>query len=294
MTLTDARVKKCLIITGLSGAGKTTLLNIMEDQGFYAVDNIPPSILPQLVAALSVNSAAVETGVAAVVDVRCGDLLGGVSISIDELNLSVSDVKVIFLDASDESLVRRFETTRRRHPLGDGASILNSVAAERSALGDVRAIADILIDTSSLQPNELREKILSELEVTNAPQSVVVSSFGFKNGVPADCDYVLDVRFLPNPNYVPELKDLSGRDLEIRDYLNKTPQKAPFMERLESLVEFVLEQYSHTVKKQVHIAIGCTGGRHRSVAVAEELYSHLAGIGLDVAVFHRDIDLETR
>jgi UPF0042 nucleotide-binding protein len=294
MTLTDTRVERCLIITGLSGAGKTTLLNILEDQGFYAVDNIPPSMLPQLVTALSVNGAAVETGVAAVVDVRCGDLLSGVFISIDELNRSTSDVKVIFLDASDESLVRRFETTRRRHPLGDGASILNSVAAERNALGDIRAVADIVIDTSTLQPNELRERLLSDLGVTNAPQSVVVSSFGFKNGVPADCDYVLDVRFLPNPNYVPELKDFSGRDLEIQEYLDRAPQKAPFMKRLKNLVEFVLEQYSHTVKKQVHIAIGCTGGRHRSVAVAEELYSHLAKIGLETAVFHRDIDMETR
>jgi UPF0042 nucleotide-binding protein len=288
----NARIDKCVIITGLSGAGKTTALNTLEDRGFFAVDNLPPSMIPQLISVLSNNRSALEVGVAVVVDVRGEDLLDGIFPSIETLKCSISEVRLIFLDASEDWLVRRFETTRRRHPLGAGASILSSVALERGKLEVIRSKADIIIDTSSMQPNNLRERTLSELGMNEAPQTVIVSSFGFKNGVPTDCDYVFDVRFLPNPNYVPELKKLSGRDAEIQTYLNKDHQKVIFMEQLELFVEFVLAQYESTVKKQVHIAIGCTGGRHRSVAVAEELSGHLAKKGRNVVANHRDIDLE--
>ena len=281
-------VDKCVIITGLSGAGKTTALNVLEDQGFYAVDNIPPSLLPQLASLLSGNRPAV----AAVVDVRTGELLYDIFQSLDELKSSIPEVKVIFLESSEELLVRRFEMTRRRHPLGEGASILKSIADEKERLAPVRSKADIVIDTTRLQQSDLRERLLLELGILDRPQTVIVSSFGFKNGVPRDCDYMFDVRLIPNPNYVPELKALSGKDAEIRAYLDKAPEKITFMRELERLAGFVLEQYSKTVKKQPHIAIGCTGGRHRSVAVAEELAVYLSGIGHSVTLFHRDIDLE--
>jgi UPF0042 nucleotide-binding protein len=290
----DESVSKCVIITGLSGAGKTTALNALEDHGFYAVDNMPPSMLPQLVSLLSKNKPAVAVGIAAVVDARAGELLGDIFSSIDELRSSLPDVKVIFLESSEELLVRRFETTRRRHPLGDGISILKSIAEEKERLLAVRPKADVVIDTTRLGQNGLRERLLSELGVIEAPQAAIVSSFGFKNGVPPDCDYMFDVRFLPNPNYVPELKDLSGKDAEIRAYLDRTPEKIRFMRELGRLAGFVLELYSRTVKKQVHIAIGCTGGRHRSVAIAEELADYLSGMGHSVTLFHRDIDLEAR
>jgi UPF0042 nucleotide-binding protein len=287
----EEAVKRCVIVTGLSGAGKTTALDILEDHGFYVVDNIPPSMLPQLVSVLSRNSAAVLEGAAAVVDARGGDLLFSVIPSLNELKTAL-DVNVVFLDASDELLVRRFETTRRAHPLGGGDSILKSIARERAMLREVRAEADIVIDTSSLQPTDLRERLLRELNIGERQQTVIVSSFGFKNGVPSDCDYMFDVRFLPNPNYVPELKALSGKDPEIRAYLDATPQKTAFMLDLGRLIVFVTDMYAQTVKKQIHIAIGCTGGRHRSVAIAEELAAYLSGIGRVVTLFHRDIDLE--
>jgi UPF0042 nucleotide-binding protein len=159
-------------------------------------------------------------------------------------------------------------------------------------LAGVRASADILIDTSHLLPGDLRSKILSELGEEEVPISVVVSSFGFKNGIPSDCDYLFDVRFLPNPNYVPELKKLSGKDAAVKEYMEGDERKKTFVERLESLVEFVLSCYENTPKKHIHIAIGCTGGRHRSVAIAEELASYLSLRGHDVTASHRDIDLE--
>ena len=290
----EKTVKRCVIITGLSGAGKTTALGALEDRGFFAVDNIPPSMLPDLVRVLEANVAAVTTGVAAVVDVRGGDLLDGIFHSMGELKKELPDVKVVFLESSEEQLVRRFGATRRRHPLAEGSSILKSVTEEREMLQGIRSVADIVIDTSALSQNGLRERLLSELDAGCRPQGVVVSSFGFKNGVPADCDYMFDVRFLPNPNYVPELKNLSGKDPEIRAYLDGTREKRAFMDELERLVSFVADLYPQAVKKQLHIAIGCTGGRHRSVAIAEELAAYLAGIGYQVAVCHRDINLEAR
>jgi UPF0042 nucleotide-binding protein len=286
------RVNRCVIITGLSGAGKTTALNILEDHGFYTVDNIPPSMMPELMSKLAHNRSAVETGVAAVVDVREGDLLQDIFLSIEVLKSALSDVKLLFLDASNDSLVKRFETTRRRHPLGAGLTILESVARERRKLEAIRTVSDIVLDTSQKGPNDLRGAILSELGLSDEPQIVIVSSFGFKNGAPMDCDYAFDVRFLPNPNYVAELKKLSGRDEDVQLYLDKNPQKKIFVDMLESLLAFILTQYEGSAKKLVHIAIGCTGGRHRSVAIAEETAGRLSARGHNVITFHRDINME--
>jgi len=287
-----ARVGRCVIITGLSGAGKTTALNALEDHGFFAVDNLPPSMILELINVLTRSRPAVDVGVAVVVDVRGGDLLDDAFEVIDSLKRFVSSVRVVFLEASENSLVRRFETTRRRHPLGGAVTILESIAEERLRLAGLRAAADIIIDTTRLLPGDLRSIILSELGEGESPISVVVSSFGFKNGIPSDCDYLFDVRFLPNPNYVPELKKLSGRDAAVREYMERDERKKSLVERIESFMELVLSGYENTPKKHIHIAIGCTGGRHRSVAVAEELASHLSLRGHAVRASHRDIDLE--
>lgn len=287
-------VQQCIIITGLSGAGKTTALNILEDQGFYAIDNLPPSLLPQLMDVLAHNNAALRSGVAVVIDVRGEALLADLFSTIDLLKKTLSQVKLIFLEASDSWLVRRYETTRRRHPLaGEGITLLEGVGRERTSLGQIRSHSDLILDTSSLMPGDLRARLLMSLEMVNDPLSVIISSFGFKYGVPKDCDFMFDVRFLPNPNYIPGLQAFSGKDSEVKNYLEKFPERRIFLDRLVSLLELVLMQYENTVKKQVHIAVGCTGGRHRSVAVAEQLALYLSKAGHKLAIHHRDIDRDT-
>lgn len=283
-------VKKCVIITGLSGAGKSTALNILEDLGFYAIDNLPPSLLPQLLDVLAQNRAAVRSGVAVVIDVRGEELLGDLFSAIDLLKDKLSQVQLVFLEASDSWLIRRYETTRRRHPLAEGMTLLEGVGKERASLHSIRQRSDLVLDTSSLMPGDLRARLLSSLEIVNDPLMVVVSSFGFKFGVPKDCDFMFDVRFLPNPNYIPELHNLSGKDPEVRNYLERFPERRIFLDRLLSLLELVLMQYERTVKRHVHIAVGCTGGRHRSVALAEDLALHLGKSGYSLSVHHRDID----
>lgn len=284
-----ANVSKCIIITGMSGAGKSTALKILEDRGFFACDNLPPILMPRLMETLSGNRSAVGTGVAIVIDIRGEGLLEDLFASMEALKRLVQDVTLIFLDASDNWLVRRYETTRRRHPLGKGITILEGIAKERRQLAAIRERSDVVKDTSSMMPNDLRSELLTELGMNDEPLMVIVSSFGFKYGVPRDCDYLFDVRFLPNPNYVPELKKMSGRDTAIQEYLDRVPAKRYFIEHIESLMEFVLMQYDNTGKKQVHIAFGCTGGRHRSVAVAEAISAYLLRRGYKVAVDHRDI-----
>lgn len=287
-----ANVNKCVIITGMSGAGRSVALKILEDRGFYAADNIPPILMPQLMEVLSGNAAAVETGVAVVVDIRGEALFEDLFAIVERLRGIVKDVRLIYLEASDDWLVRRYETTRRRHPLGKGVTILEGIAKERQRLVEIREHADIVMDTSSMLPSDLRSVLLTELGLNDDPLTVIVSSFGFKYGVPRDCDYMFDVRFLPNPNYVPELKKLSGEDLEIQNYLSRYPARRYLLDRLESLLDFVLTQYYNTGKKQVHIAVGCTGGRHRSVAIAVELSRYLSSKGLRSVTNHRDIDRE--
>ena len=287
-----ASVNECVIITGMSGAGRSVALKILEDQGFYAADNIPPILMPQLMEVLSGNAAAVETGVAVVVDIRGEALFEDLFATVEKLKGTVKDVRLVYLDASDDWLVRRYETTRRRHPLGKGVTILEGIAKERQRLVEIRERADIVMDTSSMLPSDLRSVLLTELGLNDDPLTAIVSSFGFKYGVPRDCDYMFDVRFLPNPNYVPELKKLSGEDHEIQNYLSRFPARRYLLDRLESLLDFVLTQYYNTGKKQVHIAVGCTGGRHRSVAVAAELSRYLSSKGLRTVTNHRDIDRE--
>lgn len=283
-------VRRCVVITGMSGAGKSTALRILEDRGFYACDNLPPKLLMELARTLSNNSSAVETGLAVVIDHRAEDLFDGLFSSIEELKTSGIDVTVFFMDASDNWIVKRFEMTRRRHPMSKGRTITDGMIEERWLLGSVKARSTFVVDTSSMTPFELRGSLLRDLGIDDEPLSVVVSSFGFKYGIPRDCDHLFDVRFLPNPHYVPELRDLSGLDADVIRFLDKVPEKAQFVEQVSSLLDFVLTQYYRTDKKQVHIAFGCTGGRHRSVAVASEVAHALSTLGHPLSELHRDID----
>jgi UPF0042 nucleotide-binding protein len=281
-----------VIITGLSGAGRSSALRILEDRGFYAVDNLPPVMLPSLVEALSSNNAAITWGIAAVVNAKGDNTSENIAASVAAIEEGGTKTQLVFLDASDEVLIRRYETTRRRHPLSGGISITDGIKRERAELASIKDMTNTIIDTSTMNSGDLSTVVLTKLEMNEYPFTVIVSSFGFKNGIPRDCDYLFDMRFLPNPNYVPELKHLSGRDIEVQSYLDKISEKQVFMKHLVSLMEFILKHYENTGKKQLHLAIGCTGGRHRSVAIAEQLSKIISDTGHRTATNHRDIDLE--
>lgn len=285
-------VKKFIIITGMSGSGKSSALKILEDRGFYCCDNLPAVMMPELLDVLAGNSAAVSTGVAAVVDIRGEELLAGLSDAIAAIKNRVPSVSLIFLEASDSILVRRYETTRRKHPLSDGRTTLEGIAAERAELAAIKAQSDIVKDTTDTAPSELRTEILAALGMTDAPLSVAISSFGFKYGVPRDCDLMFDVRFLPNPNYVPDLQAKSGMDPEVRAYLDDMPVKREFVRIISDMFDFILKHYIASGKKSLHAAFGCTGGRHRSVSIAEEVAAILQDKGWTIWINHRDIHRE--
>jgi UPF0042 nucleotide-binding protein len=224
--------------------------------------------------------------------VRSENLLEDFFSVISELRRFVPLVQVVYLDAADSALVRRFEATRRRHPLAGEAPIHEGVLLERELMERLRRVADVHIDTTRLSPTELRARLLADLGWISATPSLVVSSFGFKYGAPQDCDYLVDVRFLPNPNYEPELHSLSGRDEPVRNYLDGFPETRAFLERLENLLALVIPLYERTGKNPIHVAVGCTGGRHRSVAIAEHLGTCLSALGQRVLIRHRDCDRE--
>ncbi len=284
------KVKRCIIITGMSGGGKSTALHMLEDLGYYAIENIPPTLLPQLIQVLSKHEEAVHNGVAAVVDVRGESLLKNLQAVVENLRKKGLDLRVIFLDASDSTLVKRFEETRRRHPLSSDSTILGAISMERSELAHIHEIADAVVDTSAMSLSELRREILAKIEISEGPLSIIFTSFGFKYGIPADSDYVIDVRFLPNPFYEPSLRALSGKDNEVGEFIKSSGEIADFIEELFTFFDLVFNLYSNTGKNLVHIAVGCTGGRHRSVAVAEWLCSRFPGNSI---VMHRDIEKET-
>ena len=282
--------RECIIITGMSGAGKSSALNVLEDQGFYAIDNLPPALLPQLFDILESNSTAAEKGVAAVVDARSETLLNDLAQVVAKLRENGIRTKIIFIDCSNEDLVRRFETTRRRHPMAEGLTILQGIETERARLNNIIKNADIVIDTTGLKLPDFKKRLLEASGMSVEQPAVIISSFGFKYGAPQDADFIIDARFLPNPNYVDELHSLSGKDEAVLNYLHSFPMFGEFLSRADSLFGYVSSVYGDTGKKQLHICVGCTGGRHRSVAVAELLGSYLRAAGKRVRVQHRDID----
>ena len=274
----------------MSGAGKSSALNVLEDQGFYAIDNLPPALLPQLFDILESHSSAAEKGVAAVVDARSETLLNDLAQVVAKLRENGIRTKIIFIDCSDEDLVRRFETTRRRHPMAEGLTILQGIETERARLNNIIKNADAVIDTTGFKLPDFKKRLLEATGMSVEQPAVIISSFGFKYGAPQDADFIIDARFLPNPNYVDELHSLSGKDKAVVNYLNSYPMFGEFLSRAGSLFGYVSSVYGDTGKKQLHICVGCTGGRHRSVAVAEMLGSYLRTSGKRVRVQHRDID----
>ena len=292
MDIESVGVNMCVIITGMSGAGKSTALKILEDQGMFAIDNIPPVLLSQLIFLLEKHRAAVRWGVAAVVDVRGDTLLDDFPAALATLRKQTPHVHILFFDAEDTVLLQRFETTRRRHPLEDAGSFLDGITKERERLKPILNYADAVIDTSRLSLSAIRKELIYRFFEDATKVSLVISSFGFKHGIPADCDYIFDVRFLDNPFYNPLLKPLSGKDKAVQEEIWKTSEAQGFWEKSIAFLEYVVPLYLRSGKAHLHIGIGCTGGRHRSVAVAERLHTHFQKYPGGCIIRHRDIDRE--
>lgn len=283
-----------VILTGMSGAGRSTVAHVMEDQGWFIVDNLPPQLLDPLAQLASGRKAQRPNArVAAVVDVRSQEFFTELDRALDDLAVGGWRPQLVFLDATDEALVRRFESVRRPHPLQRDGRLLDGIVTEREALRDLRSRADIVIDTSGLNVHQLSRKVEPMFSATSGPAiRLAVMSFGFKYGIPLDADFVFDMRFLPNPFWIPELRNLNGRDVEVASFVLAQPGAAEFVEQAAGLLGSVIDGYRREGRRYVTIAVGCTGGKHRSVAMAETLSATLAGV--DVATFpvHRDLGRE--
>ena len=278
------------IITGMSGAGRSEAAHVLEDLGFFVIDNLPPMLIGKVTELA--RGHAPPARYALVVDVRSGDFLHDLSGAIDELHQQGVTTRMLYLDAGDDVLVRRYEESRRRHPLSDSDRVSDGIARERALLEPLVAEADLRVDTSTLNVHELRDRLrelFSEHESAAALQLNVVS-FGYKHGLPLDVDLVFDCRFLPNPHWVEELRPLTGRDPRIRDYVLAQRGAREFLDELDRLFKLVLPGYEREGKAYLSIALGCTGGRHRSVVIAEQLAERLRRSGSRTAVHHRDVE----
>ncbi len=286
----DVEPRELVILTGLSGSGKASALKTFEDLGFYSVDNLPLELIPRF-ADLVAKSAEI-THAALVVDVREGSRLERFPSILTKVR-KVLPTRVVFLEASDEALVRRFSETRRPHPLGRGETVTASIRAERRRLDPVRNVADILLDTSRFNVHELRAHINAQFTrgvgKNDRNLTISVTSFGFKNGVPSDADLVFDVRFLPNPHFVPEFRALTGKHPKVAKYVRQFPQTREFLDKVTDMLTFLLPHYIHEGKSYLTIGIGCTGGQHRSVMIAEELKKRLGAAGYRAKSSHRDM-----
>jgi UPF0042 nucleotide-binding protein len=275
----------------MSGAGRSTATRALEDIGWFVVDNLPPTLMTNVV-----DYVAQRTGsrkVAVVADVRGGQLFEELRESLVAIKAAGHDLRVLFLEAGDEALVRRYESSRRPHPLQRDDSLLGAVQRERSLLSDLRADSDIVIDTSNLNVHELRRSIEASFgDDDHVALRATVMSFGFKYGIPVDADLVADLRFLPNPYWDPKLKDLTGLDAAVNDYVVASDQAQEFLTKYAELIDLVEDGYLREGKRFVTIAMGCTGGKHRSVAMAENLSARLVKSGVEVRVVHRDLGRE--
>jgi RNase adapter protein RapZ len=277
-----------VIVTGMSGSGKLSALKAFEDLGYYSVDNLPLELIPRF-ADLVRQSAEIERA-ALVVDVRESMRLDRFPAILKKVRKTL-DTRVVFLEASEDALVRRFSETRRPHPMGRGETVVHGIRAERKRLDPIRNVADIVLDTTKFNVHELRAHIIAQFE-RNAGErdlTITTTSFGFKNGVPSDADLVFDVRFLPNPHFVPEFRKLTGRHPKVARYVRQFPQTQEFLDKAADMLKFLLPHYVEEGKSYLTVAFGCTGGQHRSVFIAEEMKKRLASDGHRVKATHRDM-----
>ena len=278
-----------LVVTGMSGAGRSSAAKNLEDLGYTVIDNLPPTLLGSVVKAHDLPQA--HKHLAVVIDSRGGLSTDELRYAMDELEREGILTRIVFLDAEDSVIVSRYEENRRPHPLGLD-TISEAIAAERTLLADLREMADVIIDTSDLNIHELRERLEAQFseDEMNRPMRVSIRSFGFKHGSPRDTDLLFDVRFLPNPHWVPELRDMRGTHQPVSDYVLSSEGAKEFVDRVDELLEFLIPMFQSEGKSYLSIGIGCTGGHHRSVAIAEELRNRLSAHGINASVSHHDIE----
>jgi UPF0042 nucleotide-binding protein len=289
MDLVATDAPHVLVVTGMSGAGRSSAANVLEDIGYTVIDNLPPQLLSLAVQAHDIPE--VDKQLAVVIDSRGGLPIGELRDAMTELEREGVITRIVFLDADDNVIVSRYEENRRPHPLGLD-TIGEAIDAERELLGELREMADVVIDTSNLNVHELRERLTMQFsdDELNRPMRVSIRSFGFKHGVPRDTDLVLDVRFLPNPHWVAELRDLRGTNPPVSEYVLGSDGAGEFMDKVDDLLEFLIPRFQGEGKSYLSIGIGCTGGHHRSVAIAEELRRRLSEHGVNASVRHRDME----
>lgn len=279
-----------LIITGLSGAGKTTASHFYEDSGYFCMDNVPPVLLPQVIDVCLKSNESLKK-LAVVIDARGGSFFEDLFASIEVIKEMSIKVRILFLEASEDALIRRFSETRRKHPLNKGGRVNDDIRNEKAMLALTREKSDFIIDTTNINGRELQEQLRQFSEGVLEPRSmsVVFVSFGFKHGVPLDCDLVFDVRFLPNPFYIDNLKNLTGKDTPVHDFIFSSEIAKQYAQRLVGFIEFQIPQFINEPKSKLQIGIGCTGGKHRSVAFAEYLYNTVVCDNIRKHRIHRDI-----
>jgi UPF0042 nucleotide-binding protein len=290
----NAETFPLVVITGLSGSGISTALDALEDLGYFCVDNLPPPLIPKLIALARGTDKLARLAIG--LDARNVDDARGAIAMLDDLRTDGAASEVLFLEATADVLLRRFSTTRRRHPLGESNGLPAAIAEERSAMHPFREIASRVIDTSTLTVHQLKKQIQQRVSQVDQRQGAAVSllSFGFRYGVPAEADIVWDVRFLPNPHFVPELRPDTGLNLDVQRYVLEQPATKRFLDRFVPLLDDVLPAYDAEGKSYLTVAIGCTGGRHRSVSIIEHLAEHLNAADRQITVRHRDIDKESK
>lgn len=288
--MTDSSIQ-LIIITGMSGAGKSTASHFFEDAGYFCMDNVPPALLSKFIQ-ICLESNGSLNKLAVVIDARGGSFFQDLFAAIDEIKKLKVQVKILFLEASDNTLIRRFSETRRKHPLNKGGRVSDDIKEERRILEMTRAKADYIIDTSLFTGRELQEELrkFSQEQISPKSMSVVFVSFGYKHGIPEDCDLIFDVRFLPNPFYVPELKHLTGADEAVYNYVFSSKIAEQYAQRLRGFIEFQIPLFISEPKTRLQIGIGCTGGHHRSVAFAEYLFRTISDYRIATSVIHRDIN----
>ena len=283
----DAR--QLVILTGLSGSGKSTVLKTFEDLGFYCVDNLPVELIPTF-SELHMQGGGEIQRAALLVDAREGEQIARLPDILRRLRREMP-ATLVFIEASEDALLRRFSETRRPHPLGQGRTIREGLRHERTLMAQIRGLADVVIDTTKFNVHELRQFITRRFQESGQrPMMVALVSFGYRYGIPSDADLVFDVRFLPNPHFIPRLRKFSGRDPRVARYIRSFPQTGEFLRRIEGLLVYLIPHYIHEGKSYLTIAFGCTGGRHRSVMLAEALHKSLHRRGSTTKVVHRDID----